>query len=175
MASLKSYTPALADILGTTASALYERQRALVRSGLLASESGRGPGSGVRATSPAVGLLLIAILATDSLSETGDLAGAFAAATSTEDVHPFNSTKTLVDTLAFFFNSRVWSSKLMEVSVIRSHGVAVIRYRDSGKNKTAEFRINGQSPSAALRIEASISGDVIRQITKDILAIGEAK
>src|SRR5688572_7224266 len=68
--SLKGFIPELAKAVGMTPAALYERQRALVRAGLLHGESGRGPGSGVRATPESVAMLLIALLATDSLSET---------------------------------------------------------------------------------------------------------
>ena len=68
--SLKAYAPLLAWRLRTTAAALYERQRALVRDGILEQSEGRGPGSGVHAAPYSVALLLVAILATDSLSET---------------------------------------------------------------------------------------------------------
>jgi hypothetical protein len=68
--SLKGFIPVLAKQLDMTPAALYERQRALVRAGLLEAGSGRGPGSGVRATPDSVALLLIAVLATGSLSET---------------------------------------------------------------------------------------------------------
>src|ERR1700730_12783503 len=67
---LKGYTPDLAKLLGLTPAALYERQRALVRAGLLDVSVGRGPGSGVRTEAGSIALLLIAALATDSLSET---------------------------------------------------------------------------------------------------------
>lgn len=70
MASLKSFIPTLANPLGMTPAALYERQRALVRAGLLEAKPGRGRGSGVSVTPQSVAMMLIAILATDSLSET---------------------------------------------------------------------------------------------------------
>lgn len=70
MASLKSLIPKLALALGMTPAAIYERQRALVRAGLIQQRPGHGPGSGVLATPQSVAMLLIAILATDSLSET---------------------------------------------------------------------------------------------------------
>lgn len=67
--SLKAIIPALAFTFGMTAAALYERQRALVRAKLIKPERGRGPGSGVRATPESLAMLLISLLATDSLSE----------------------------------------------------------------------------------------------------------
>ncbi len=67
--SLKSLIPDLAPAFDLTPAALYERQRALERAGLLKAEGGRGPGSGVRATPQAVAALFTSVLATDSLSE----------------------------------------------------------------------------------------------------------
>src|SRR5215211_4926587 len=58
--SLKALIPAIAQVLEMNPATLYERQRALVRSGLLKTKSGRGPGSGVRASADSVAILLIA-------------------------------------------------------------------------------------------------------------------
>src|SRR5437764_9886177 len=69
-ASLKGYVPALARHLGMSAHALYERQRALMRAGELELIEGHGPGSGVPVDAHGIALLLIAVLATDSLSAT---------------------------------------------------------------------------------------------------------
>ena len=69
MPSLKAFIPRLAGILNTTPAALYERQRALVREGLLTPEEGRGRGSGVRLSAEALAVLLIGLLVTDSLAE----------------------------------------------------------------------------------------------------------
>ncbi|WP_156179617.1 hypothetical protein [Bradyrhizobium sp. LTSPM299] len=69
MHSLKSFIPLLPDVLGLSEYALYERQRALVRGGLLTATKGRGPGSGVKATPENVAMLIISVLATDSLSD----------------------------------------------------------------------------------------------------------
>lgn len=68
--SLKAFIPGIAKVVDMTPAALYERQRALVRAGLLHSEGGRGPGSGVRATPESMAMLLISLLATGSLSDT---------------------------------------------------------------------------------------------------------
>jgi len=70
MFGLKKFIPQLSVVLGMSELALIERQRALVRFKLLDTAEGRGPGSGVRLTAEAVATLLIAVLATASLSET---------------------------------------------------------------------------------------------------------
>ena len=80
--SLRSYLYKLSKLLGLTPIALYERQRELVRAGLLHAEGTRGPGAGVRLSPELVAVLLISVLATDSLSEvaerTREIAGATA-------------------------------------------------------------------------------------------------
>ena len=70
MISLKAFLPVLSKEFGLSEAALYERQRALVRLGLLPQPMSRGRNSGgAMATPEAVGLMLIAVLATDNLSE----------------------------------------------------------------------------------------------------------
>jgi hypothetical protein len=69
--SLKGYSVELADYLGITPLAVYERQRTLVRLGILPLE-GKGPNRGVRATPSAVAPVLIAALFADNLSEIDD-------------------------------------------------------------------------------------------------------
>jgi hypothetical protein len=70
MKSLKAFAPVLADTLGTTPAAIYERQRALVREGLLPTPVGRGRGNGIPATAETVAMILIALMVTDNLSDT---------------------------------------------------------------------------------------------------------
>ena len=69
MASLKSFLPELGECLRVSPLALYERQRVLVRLGVLTERKGRGPGSGVELTADAVAALLASLLITDNLSE----------------------------------------------------------------------------------------------------------
>jgi len=52
--------------------ALYERQRVLVRLGVLTERKGRGPGSGVKLTAESLAALLTSVLITDNLSEVDD-------------------------------------------------------------------------------------------------------
>lgn len=51
---------------------LYERQRELVRCGLLHSVPGRGPGSGVPLNADTLATFLISVLASDKLSDLGE-------------------------------------------------------------------------------------------------------
>jgi hypothetical protein len=72
MASLTSFLPKLVPHFEMTGAAIYERQRALVRLGLLPQPHGRGRGAGALATPETVALICISILATDNLSEMDD-------------------------------------------------------------------------------------------------------
>lgn len=72
MISLKAFSPVLANVLGTTPAAIYERQRALVRQGLLPTPVGRGRGNGLPASAGTVAMIVIAMMVTDNLSETDD-------------------------------------------------------------------------------------------------------
>ncbi|MEH2482020.1 hypothetical protein V1282_005377 [Nitrobacteraceae bacterium AZCC 2146] len=80
MASLTSFLPTIAPAFRLTTAAMYERQRALVRMGLLPTPQGRGRGSGAEATPETVALLIIACLATDNLSDTDGRVQTLAAA-----------------------------------------------------------------------------------------------
>jgi hypothetical protein len=69
MSGLKSFLHAISPIIGVSPAALYERQRALVKLGLLSVAPGRGPGSGVPLSADNVAAMIICVLATDGLSE----------------------------------------------------------------------------------------------------------
>ena len=69
MIGLKTYLPQIAPLLGMSAEMAYERQRALVREGVLKPRPGRGPGSGVSADEDSLAVLLISILSHDLLTE----------------------------------------------------------------------------------------------------------
>jgi hypothetical protein len=95
--------------------ALYERQRALVRAGLLHSSGGRGPGSGVRATADAIALLLISLLATDSLSETAKRTKALANLKSVTGRCPLTSKRTFIDAVT----AALQDSSFLGITAIR--------------------------------------------------------
>lgn len=69
--SQRHFLPRLAEILETTPAALFERQRQLVRAGLLAKHGTSGPGAGVQFSGESLAVLLIGVLATDNLADIG--------------------------------------------------------------------------------------------------------
>ena len=118
--SLKNVVLRLAEQLGLPPAAFYERQRVLVRAGLLASRSGRGPGSGVRATPESVALMLIAILAGGPLSDTPTSTRKIANLKSTKGPCPFTGKKTFGSALSATLGSEELAKKVAFIDVYRS-------------------------------------------------------
>jgi hypothetical protein len=69
MPGLKSFLPVMAEAFGTTADALYSRQRALTQMELLPYVAGKGPGSGVPLTADSLGVMIIALMAAENLRD----------------------------------------------------------------------------------------------------------
>lgn len=165
--SLKGYIPALARLVEFTPAALYERQRALVRAGLLAPESGRGPGSGVRTTAESVALVLISALATDSLFEAADRTREISQAS------PIDSKRCLLtgmanfkDALAAVLVGKALSRKVTEIIVSRTETRALIKF------KGGESIFSGAPEHRArVRVEAALDQRTIRNIADDVSAI----
>jgi len=145
MTSLKSITPTLARWVGITPAALYERQRALVRARLLYPEPGRGPGSGVRATPESVAMLLIALLATGSLSETEEQTTILANLKSATKHCPLTGKKTFASALAAVFASLETARRVswIEAERGRAWASAVIVYKQKPKDKEAHRSVFG--------------------------------
>jgi len=118
--SLKGVIQGIAKAVETTPAALYERQRALVRAGLLQSKPGRGPGSGVRATPESVAMLLISILATGNLSETEERSRVIADLKSETKSCPLTGKKTFAAALTAVLASEELSKRLSWIDVQRS-------------------------------------------------------
>jgi hypothetical protein len=169
--SLKGYTPGLARLLGTTPAALYERQRALVRVGLLDAGEGRGPGSGVRTTVASVSLLLIGVLASDSLTDAEIRARDIAnAAPLDADRCPLTGMRTFQDALASILTMQSRSRRVVEISVSRTAARAKITYRERGAMHISEF-VGSQPNEPTLRVAATLAGESLKKIADDIVAI----
>lgn len=104
MRSLTSLLPAIAPILDQTPQVLYEKQRALVRMKMLPTPQGRGRGSGAEATPENVAMLIVAVMATDSQTDTDERSRKLAMARYTDkkrDRCPWTGATTFIDALAF--------------------------------------------------------------------------
>jgi hypothetical protein len=113
--SLKAYAPGLAKFFNTTPAAVYERQRALVRAGLIHAKPGRGPGKGVQATPRTMAALLIGMLVTESLTEAVELSELV--------MHLKNENKrgeTFAQALEDILSSPEEAAKVRAISVLRA-------------------------------------------------------
>ena len=181
--SLKAYAPRLAWRLGTTPAALYERQRALVREGMLDQSAGRGPGSGVQVGPYPVALLLVAVLATDSLSETAERVRIFAAAKAINPngLCPLTGQQTFVEAVARVLNKGQphWR-KIQSITVRRTSGHGVIASGDNLSHTDSIFA--AQVPidaklraSTRLEVNAMLTRDLIIEIATDLQKIAESE
>jgi hypothetical protein len=130
MAGLKAFLPEISRIFSTTPAALYERQRALVRLGLLTGAEGRGPGSGVPLSADNLAALIIALAVTDNLSDTDarvqklcDAAPVF------KSICPFTKATNLRAALAAVLSSAKLAKQLWLFSVDRNELSAMILYK----------------------------------------------
>ena len=158
--SLKSLLPVLAKDLELTPAALYERQRALVRAGLLHVEAGRGPGSGIRATPKSVALLITAILATANLSETEAQAKIVANLKSDEKRCPLAGKATFASALTAALASEDTARRIMYLAVDRGGGrsSAYIFFRPLGSEPLFEFPVLGGPPAVSRQGPELVSG-----------------
>ena len=176
MTSLKTYEISLARLLGTTPAALYERQRSLVRAGLLdTGEQRKGPGGGVRTTAESVAILLIGVLSTDSLGEAETRAPDIADAVPLGGGQcTLTGMRSFRDAFAAILTSRAQSARVIEVSVSRTASRATIHYREGRTTRTSEFA--GFHPAEpALRVVASLSSSALRTIAGDVQAMVSQK
>jgi hypothetical protein len=179
--SLKAYAPLLAWRLGTTPAALYERQRALVHEGMLDQSTGRGPGSGVQVGPYPVALLLVAVLATDSLSETAEKVRIFAAAkgSTANGLCPLTGEQTFVEAVARVLDRGEphWR-KIQGITVRRTSGHGVIASGDNLSHTdsifTAQVPIGAKlRASTKLVVNAMLTRDLIIDIATDLKKIAD--
>lgn len=95
MSSLKSFLFGVSPIIGISPAALYERQRALVKLGLLTPSPGRGPGSGVPLSAESVAVVIVCILAAEALSDVDERVAALCNAA--PDTHSLSDVKRWTD------------------------------------------------------------------------------
>jgi hypothetical protein len=173
--SLKGYTPALARHLGTSPAALYERQRVLVSAGLLHAAEGRGPGSGVRATAPAVALLLLSVLTTDRLTESEASVRALASAKPSASRCPFTRTTSFLDAFAAVLVTTGKAAGVTEIIVSRTAERAQIKYCHREKDGTHTMQISeffgSRSKEPGISVSAVLSHSLLQQIASDVHAI----
>jgi len=138
--SLKAFLPHLASILGTTPAALYERQRALVRLGVLTVIEGRGPGSGVPLSADNVAALIIALAVTDNLSDTDDRVQLLCnAAPTPKPACPFTKATNFRSALSKVLSSADTAKRLFLFAVDRDELSAMLLYKSRIRTIDSRF------------------------------------
>lgn len=171
--SLKLFAPGMARLLGMTPAALYNRQRELVRAGLLEHEGHRGPGSGVRTTAGAVATLLIAALAEDGLSDVAGQTSRIIEAKTAADTGKIWLHRKLGDALIELLTSEAKSKKIVDLTISKNSSLAVVRYRE-GRATMSQTFVDETGDTPAIRKDATISGSIIASLSTDVRAIIEA-
>jgi hypothetical protein len=197
MASLTSILPQLAPILGLSTAALYERQRSLVRLELLPKPKGRGRGSGADASPETVALLMMAVMATDNLSDNDDRIVKLASASFDARKVPkceLTGATTFAMAVATILAAPNIAAALQMITVTRSDLSAAIyyirgsrkltelprafptdppRYRNTpSKSRTSIFG-HEYLQIDRLRIEASLYGGAVREIARILASQNE--
>ena len=138
MIGLKTYLPQIAPLLGMSAEMAYERQRALVREGLLKPRPGRGPGSGVSADEDSLAVLLISVLSHDLLTEAA--ATKFYCELRSSKKCPVTGAKTFRKALSTILANPVLPAETILVEVIRSREPhADVSFMDEDLDVTSTF------------------------------------
>lgn len=160
--SLKSFLPVISRVVGESVDALYERQRALVREGLLEALPGHGRGSGVRADASAVAMLLISLVATVSLSKAASRSRELAEASCQNGRCGLTGEKTFHGALTRLLLEEKLAKKVTELRVITNE--AVVQIVHGSKRET--FVNDDRSPHdpTGLSIEITLSGDILRRL-----------
>jgi hypothetical protein len=155
--SLAHYLPALAAVLGEKPATLYERQRELIREGLLQALPGRGPGAGVQATPEAVAMLLIGMLSDVGLTGSGPRTRAIA-------------TPHCVDAVARILADPALAEHVTGITVAAEIWGVVIGYDD---RDTAAFGASNLPPyGRAIRWNSSIDGATVRALAAVVAKLG---
>lgn len=177
--SLKAFLPVLSKPFGLTPIALYGRQLALERAGLLGPREGKGgPGSGIRLTAETAAMMLIALLASDS-SDPAEAAAAMAKLKLENVVDGkcrLTGKATFAEALAALLGSEDLGQRVFEIEVVRTSPRATISYgppNEDGELEESEFLptggVDGWKNYVATR--TTISHETFRQIAA---AVGKA-
>jgi hypothetical protein len=137
--SLQGCLPALAEVLNVNRTTLYERQRALVREGLLEVLPGHGRGSGVRATPESVAMLTIGMLASVNLADVGPLARSLGRATLIDSQCRLTGAKTLHAALSRIFADESLAKRVSGISVQVNVGRAAIGFDGSDAERDMDL------------------------------------
>ena len=184
MGSLASFHKLLSPVVGLSEAALYERQKALVRIGVLPKATGRGWASGGATATPLnVAWILISLLATDNLSEVAaktvplgesKLPTRLGSRTFQFPKNidpPFPREATLVQALAFVLANPAIATSVDSVVASRDFGIAMISWLIGKAPKVearhASFEAAGEWPDqVGFLVRATLSAAALHPIAE---------
>ena len=174
MIGLKTYLPQIAPLLGMSAEMAYERQRALVREGVLKPRPGRGPGSGVSADEDSLAVLLISILSHDLLTE-APATKVYCELRSSQNKCPVTGAKTFRKALSTILANPVLPAETILVEVMRGREAhADVSFVDEDMDVTSTFLREKWKPGLS-ELHANqvfhivqIDQDLLRRLAEDI-------
>lgn len=173
MSSLKSYLPVLAIYLNVSPDALYERQRTLIRSGLLVPIEGRGPGSGVKVSVVSVSLLILSTLATESLAEIDTAVRRLGQARAGKKSCPITGSIEFGQALEIALAQTNTARRISWIRVVRSTQSAEIVFASGRKIST--FGESGGPQMFQMNIEAELPGFALWCIATDLSDIAAGR
>jgi hypothetical protein len=174
MIGLKTYLTQIAPLLGMSAEMAYERQRALVREGILKLRPGRGPGSGVSADEDSLAVLLISILSHDLLTE-ARATRVYCELISPQNKCPITGAKTFRKALSTILANPVLPAKQILVEVKRGFEPrADFSLFNEELEETSTFCHAkwkpgpSQFPASQIFHSVAIDQDLLRRLAEDI-------
>ncbi|MBR0871395.1 hypothetical protein JQ633_13590 [Bradyrhizobium tropiciagri] len=177
MFSLKSYAPTLAHYLKLSPNALYERQRALIRSGLLVTIQGRGPGSGVKVSVPSVALLILSVLGTESLAEIDPVVRQLGTARANEKSCPLTGSIEFGQALEIVLAQTSTARRIAWIKVVRPAQRVELVFSSANRKRTESSSFGTTSPdhNFQMTIKAELPGFAVWCIADDLNDIADGK
>lgn len=157
MVSLTSFLPNLPNF-GLSVPALYERQRALVRSGHLPAPRGRGRGAGVEATPKSVAMLILAVAATDNLSDTTESRVQRLANAASEQTCELTGARNFAEALEILLDRPALAKRVESIIVSRSNLCAHLYW---GKAKRRRYTLFGPEYPRNFDVAAYLAGEML--------------
>jgi hypothetical protein len=169
MMSLKAFLANVAPQLGMTAAGLYERQRALVRLGIL-QPAGRGPGRGILASTDSVAVLLISLGAAEGLSEIDRRIITYCEAPSVSKTCPLTGEKNIRDALSKCLCSDDILARIEWISFAHiRRPLATITFRSKkGSTEASFFQATDGQNETGMKISTQFSKQLLVGIAKSL-------
>jgi hypothetical protein len=178
MDSLKNYSERLATWLDLTPAALYERQRQLVRLGLISTPAKTGPGAGVRATPENVAVLLLSCMASDSLSEIATRIMKIARLRSQTGRCPLTQATNFGGALKAILSNPATAARVSSVHLLRTFAANIIYEDDEIEpgmlpsdppgTRFSQFGASDNVFELGMAVSAALYGKFLQQIANDL-------